>query len=294
MLKSASPPLDRRPLGTRFTLHRPEPTPYQEAWQQQQRITEQVSPDGDPAVIPLAHPPTRGQSVRGEAARWGTRFTLHRPGLTRYQDAWRLQQRIAGQVRSGGEAALILLEHPPVYTLGVRGKAEHLLLSQEAYLARGAEVVRTDRGGDVTFHGPGQLVGYPILDVRAWGEGPVWYVRSLEALLIEALSEFGIVAGRAHGRPGVWVGEEKVAAIGVRVSRGVTTHGFALNVNTDLSYFEHIVPCGLAGTGVTSTQRLTGETFEMGTVEDAVVEAFARQFGMESAETAPGGAGDGR
>lgn len=220
----------------------------------------------------------------------GTRFTLHRPGLTPYQHAWQLQQRIAEQVRDGAEPALILLQHPPVYTLGVRGKTEHLLLSQEAYLSRGAEVVRSDRGGDVTYHGPGQLVGYPILDLRAYGQGPVWYVRTLESLLIDVMSCFGIVAGRAAGRPGVWVGNEKIAAIGVRVSRGVTTHGFALNVNTDLSYFAHIVPCGIAGAGVTSMQRLTGETFDLREVEDQVADAFARQFGLAPTGAAPPGA----
>jgi lipoate-protein ligase B len=210
----------------------------------------------------------------------GTRFTLHRPGLIPYQDAWQLQLRTAEHVRDGGDPALILLEHPPVYTLGVRGKTEHLLLSQEAYLARGAEVVRTDRGGDVTFH----------IDLHAFGQGPVWYVRALESLLIDVMSRFGIVAGRAEGRPGVWAGNEKIAAIGVRVSRGVTTHGFALNVNTDLSYFGHIVPCGIAGAGVTSMQRLTGETFDMRAVEDEAVDAFARQFGLEPAQPALEGA----
>jgi lipoate-protein ligase B len=192
---------------------------------------------------------------------------------------------MAGRVREGAPPALILLEHSPVYTLGVRGNDEHLLLSQEAYLARGAEVVRSDRGGDVTFHGPGQLVGYPVLDLRAWGQGPVWYVRSLESMIIDVLARFGIVAARADGRPGVWVAREKVAAIGVRVSRGVTTHGFALNVNTDLAYFAHIVPCGLTDAGVTSIQRLTGETFDMQDVERETVAAFERQFGLEQALT---------
>ena len=213
----------------------------------------------------------------------GTRYTLLRPGLTPYQDAWQLQRSMADRVREGAPPALILLQHPPVYTLGVRGNDEHLLLSQEAYLARGAEVVRSDRGGDVTFHGPGQLVGYPVIDLRAWGQGPVWYVSSLESMLIDVLARFGIVAARAEGRPGVWVGREKVAALGVRVSRGVTTHGFALNVNTDLSYFTHIVPCGLADAGVTSMQRLTGETFAMEVVEQETIAAFERQFGLERA-----------
>jgi lipoate-protein ligase B len=223
----------------------------------------------------------------------GTRCTLLRPGLTPYQDAWQLQQRIAGRVRDGGEPALILLEHPPTYTLGVRGKAEHLLLSQEAFLSRGAEVHRTDRGGDVTFHGPGQLVGYPIIDIRPYGEGPSSYVRRLEAVLIDVLTRFGISAARSERNAGVWISDAKIAAIGVRVSRGITTHGFALNVNTDLAYFQHIIPCGLADAGVTSMRQHTGETFDMRDVEDEVVFAFARHFSLtiEDDETAPRGAG---
>jgi lipoate-protein ligase B len=220
----------------------------------------------------------------------GTRFTLLRPGTVRYQDAWQLQQRTAAAVRDGADPTLILLEHPPVYTLGVRGRDANLLLPSEAYAARGAEVHRTDRGGDVTFHGPGQLVGYPILDLRRYGEGPVWYVRLLEAVLIDVLSRFGIVADRSPGRPGVWVGEEKVAAIGVRVSRGVTTHGFALNVDTDLAWFRDIIPCGLATAGVTSMQALTGEAFAMRDVEAEAIDAFGRRFDGELFETEPAGA----
>lgn len=218
------------------------------------------------------------KSLLEEVAALASRCTLLRPGLVAYQDAWQLQQRIAERVRAGDDPALILLEHPPTYTLGVRGKAEHLLLSQEAFLSRGAEVHRTDRGGDVTFHGPGQLVGYPILDIRPYGEGPSWYVRTLEAILIDVLGRFGITAARSERNPGVWIGDAKIAAIGVRVSRGVTTHGFALNVNTDLAYFQHIIPCGLAGAGVTSMQQRTGDTFDMREVEDEVARAFERHF----------------
>lgn len=220
-----------------------------------------------------------------------SRCTLLRPGLVAYQDAWQLQQRIAERVRAGADPTLILLEHPPTYTLGVRGKAEHLLLSEEAFLARGAEVHRTDRGGDVTFHGPGQLVGYPIIDIRPYGEGPSWYVHTLEATLIDVLARFGIAAGRSERNPGVWVGDAKIAAIGVRVSRGITTHGFALNVNTDLTYFQHIVPCGLADAGVTSMKQHTGETLNMRDVEDNVAFAFAGHFELtmeEADQDAPG------
>jgi lipoyl(octanoyl) transferase len=187
---------------------------------------------------------------------------------------------------------LILLQHPPTYTLGVRGKAEHLLASEEALARLGARVYRVDRGGDVTFHGPGQVVGYPIFRLDAWGEGPLWYVRRLEAALIDVLAALGITAGRVKGRPGVWVGlagppsgsAAKVAAIGVRVSRGVTSHGFALNVSPDLSYFAHIVPCGLADATVTSVERLLGRPVALREVEDLVIDSLGRVFGLEMVE----------
>ena len=225
--------------------------------------------------------------------RMGSRCTLLRPGLVAYQDAWQLQQRIAERVRSGDDPTLILLEHPPTYTLGVRAKAEHLLLSQEAFLSRGADVHRTDRGGDVTFHGPGQLVGYPIVDIRPYGEGPSWYVRTLEAVLIDVLARFGVKGVRSERNPGVWIGNAKIAAIGVRVSRGITTHGFALNVNTDLAYFQHIIPCGLAAAGVTSMQQHSGETFDMRDIEAEVAFAFARHFKLtiDEGDTGTRGAG---
>ena len=208
----------------------------------------------------------------------GSRCTLLRPGLVAYQDALALQHRIADDVRAGGDDALILLEHPPTYTLGVRGKQDHLLLSLDAFRARGADVVRTDRGGDVTFHGPGQIVGYPIINLRARDMGPATYVRSIERVIIDALARFGIDAGRVDGRPGVWTRGAKIAAIGVRVSRGVTTHGFALNVSTDLSYFDHIIPCGITDATVTSMQRVLGRAPATADIQDALVSAFARVF----------------
>jgi lipoyl(octanoyl) transferase len=208
----------------------------------------------------------------------GSRITLLRPGVVAYDDALALQHRLADDVRAGGGETLILLEHPPTYTFGVRGKREHLLTSADALSARGATVVQTDRGGDVTFHGPGQIVGYPILDLRARGLGPAAYVRALEQTIIEALSAFEIDAARVGGRPGVWAGDAKIAALGVRVSRGVTTHGFALNVNTDLAWFSHIVPCGIADATVTSMQAIVGRPVEMREVEQALAEAFARMF----------------
>jgi lipoate-protein ligase B len=208
-----------------------------------------------------------------------------RPGLVDYQDGWDIQRRAAEAVHSGGPHVLILLEHPPTYTLGVRARGEHLLLAEGALARLGAAVHRVDRGGDVTFHGPGQLVGYPILRLSDWGEGPLWYVRRLETALIDTLSAFGVAAGRVEGRPGVWVRNEKIAAIGVRVSRGITSHGFALNVDPDLSYFQHIVPCGLTDAGVTSMARLLPAAPAMAAVMEAAVDSFARVFGLKARES---------
>lgn len=232
---------------------------------------------------------------------------VHRLGLVEYQEAWAEQRRLVEACRADGRGRLLLLEHPPTYTFGVRGRSEHLLLREETLAQIGATVHRIDRGGDVTFHGPGQLVGYPILDLRRWRQGPLWYVRSLEAVLIEALSAFGIAGRRAPGRPGVWVGEAKIAAIGVRVSRGITSHGFALNVDPDLRYFSYIIPCGLPDVSVTSMAQVLrnstingvalqagqkpplssggGETVPtMSAVMDAVVAAFARVFPVQLEE----------
>jgi lipoate-protein ligase B len=211
----------------------------------------------------------------------GSRIALLRPGLVPYGEALDLQRRTADGVRAGGDEALILLEHPPTYTLGVRGRESNLLLPLEAFASRGAEIVRTDRGGDVTFHGPGQVVGYPILNLRVRGMGPAAYVRALERLLIEALAALGIGAARDPGRPGVWTDGAKIAALGVRVSGGVTTHGFALNVNTDLAWFDSIVPCGIRDAGVTSMQAIAGHPFELHEVEGALIDAFATVFDVE-------------
>ncbi|MBI5289713.1 MAG: lipoyl(octanoyl) transferase LipB [Chloroflexi bacterium] len=208
-------------------------------------------------------------------------MTVYRPGLVAYGRAYDMQQRLAATVRAGERPSLILLEHPPTYTLGVRGDAAHILAGEARLHALGAEVTRTDRGGDVTFHGPGQIVGYPIVDLRALGIGVADYVRGLEAMLIATLAGFGIAAGRSERNRGVWARDAKIAAIGVRVARGVTTHGFALNVNTDLSWFTHIVPCGLTDATVTSMAQLAGRAFDIQHVEDAIIEAFARQFHLD-------------
>jgi lipoyl(octanoyl) transferase len=221
----------------------------------------------------------RDQAVRPRAMI--TACTVHRLGVVDYPKALETQRLLMEACRRDGCARLLLLEHPPTYTLGVRGRQEHLLLDEAALAELGASVYRVDRGGDVTFHGPGQLVGYPILDLERWNQGPVWYVGSLEAVLIEALATFGIGAQRVPGRPGVWVRKAKIAAIGVRISRGITSHGFALNVNPDLSYFSHIIPCGLQDIAITSMAQELGWAPEMDTVIDAVIDAFRRVFPVE-------------
>ena len=210
---------------------------------------------------------------------------VRRLGLVAYGAGLELQAGLVEERRSGAIGdTLLLLEHPPVITLGVktRGKQVNIVASPEVLAAEGVSVFETGRGGDITYHGPGQLVGYPILDLRPDRCDVHRYVRDIEEALIIALREFDIEGGRLAGRTGVWVGpdgrEEKVAAIGVRISRWITSHGFALNVGTNLEHFQLIVPCGIADRGVTSIERLLGRAVPMNDVEDAVVRAFGRVF----------------
>ena len=181
-------------------------------------------------------------------------------GRVDYLDGWRLQEAVATRVRAGGEERLLLLEHDPVYTIGRRGTTDHLLAGPGELRRAGASVYRVDRGGDITYHGPGQLVGYPVVRL---GDGPdlVEYVRALEGALVDTLASYAIGARTERGKTGVWVDvpgtavPAKIAAIGVRVSRGVTTHGFALNVRTDLAAFARMIPCGFVH-DVASLERL--------------------------------------
>jgi lipoyl(octanoyl) transferase len=223
-------------------------------------------------------------------------FTMdvRRLGLIDYDAALDLQQRLVEDRRGGriGDT-LLLLQHPPVITLGVktRGQRANVVATPEVLSRAGVKVRETGRGGDVTYHGPGQLVGYPILDLRPDRRDVHRYVRDLEQALIDALATFGIQGGRVAGLTGVWIGaqgrEQKIAAIGVRISRWITSHGFALNVGTDLSHFDLIVPCGIVDRGVTSMERALGRPVEMATVEDAVVRAFDVVFGERSVECTP-------
>ena len=200
-------------------------------------------------------------------------------GVVDYQQAWDLQRRLsaARQQEVIGDV-LILLQHPHTYTLGRRATADHILWDERELAQRGVSHYWVDRGGDITYHGPGQIVGYPILNIRQRGLDVHQYLRSIEAALIRALARFGVEAGRDPAYTGVWVGGRKIAAIGVKVSRGVPCHGFALNVNTDLSYFDGIVPCGITDRSVTSLTELLGTPQRLESVLPVVVEAFAEVF----------------
>ncbi len=227
-------------------------------------------------------------------------------GLVGYAEAWALQKRLVQARKADAiEDALLLCEHPHVITMGRNGKRENLLASEHVLHQRGVEYHATDRGGDVTYHGPGQIVGYPIVNLGAIRRDVGWYVRMLEETMIRATAEFGIVAGREDGKTGVWVtrkeeteegsldslrslgmttlagSSEKLAAIGVHLSRWVTSHGFAYNVSTDLRNFDLIVPCGIAGRKATSLEKLLGRAVERAEVAPRIARHFGEVFGLE-------------
>jgi lipoyl(octanoyl) transferase len=204
-------------------------------------------------------------------------------GRTRYAEAWDLQRKIfAARLAHRIPDVLLLTEHEPVYTLGKGADVNHLLAGDVELREKKIDMFAIDRGGDVTFHGPGQLVGYPILDLNEYYLDIHRYLRDIEEVLIRTAKDFTINAERADGYTGVWVKNDKIAAIGVKVSRWVTMHGFAFNVNTDLSYFDRIIPCGIFHRGVTSIQALTGHKAEMTDVEKAVVRNFESVFSVAS------------
>jgi lipoyl(octanoyl) transferase len=212
------------------------------------------------------------------------RLEIQRLGLVPYGEALELQKQLVERRRANEIAdQLLLLQHPAVITLGVKSRNDrsHVLETPEGLAARGIEIVETGRGGDVTYHGPGQLVGYPIIDLNPDRRDVHRYVRDLEEVLIRAAAAFGITAGRMPGLTGAWVGDGKLAAIGVRISRWITSHGFALNVGTNLEHFRLIVPCGITDKNVTSVERLTGRLVSMSEVESAVCRAFADVFDRE-------------
>ena len=217
---------------------------------------------------------TSGQMTRS--------LEVRRLGRVAYADALALQRtlvddRVAGRV----DDVVLLVEHPHVLTIGVRSEAgrAHILAGTDQLAARGVEVHETGRGGDVTYHGPGQIVGYPIIDLKPDRRDVHRYVRDLEEVLIRTAGDYGIAAERVAGLTGVWVGHDKLAAIGVRIARWVTSHGFAFNVSTDLDYFDLIVPCGIADRGVTSLEDLVGRAIDRREVEDRIVSNFCLVFG---------------
>lgn len=225
--------------------------------------------------------------VRGSGTGGAGGRTLEvRPlGLVPYEEGLELQDRLVRDRREGRVGdVLLLLEHPHVITLGSSARGNNILLDEAERRLLGIELFETGRGGDVTYHGPGQLVGYPILDLKPDRKDLHRYVRDLEEMLIRMLAGYGVKGGRKPGMSGAWVGDEKVAAIGVRVSSGwITSHGFALNVGTDLGFFDAIVPCGIREYGVTSMERLLGRPLDIAEVGARLVEAFGEVFGREVA-----------
>jgi lipoate-protein ligase B len=196
-------------------------------------------------------------------------------GRKSYKAVWDLQKEMQQQrIKGDIEDTLILVEHDPVYTLGKNANEDHLLQSRD----ESVDVFNIERGGDITFHGPGQLVGYPILDLSNYKKSVSWYMRTLEQVLIDTLIEFKIAAQRNDGLTGVWVGDKKIAALGVRISRWVTMHGFALNVNPNLSFYDGIIPCGIFDHGVTSMEQLLGETQNNDNVKNMVIKKFNKYF----------------
>lgn len=210
---------------------------------------------------------------------------VRRLGRIEYAKAFEWQRRVVEDRKQGRlPDQFLLLEHPHTVTLGRNGHLENLLASEPALRSAGIAFHSSDRGGDITYHGPGQVVGYPVLDLNEWKRDVHKYVRALEQVMIDALAGFGIRAGRIEGCTGAWVDGRKIGAIGVHISRWITSHGFALNVNTDLSYFGYIVPCGLARP-VTSMAQL-GVDAAIPEVHARLADAFGRQFDREMAEPA--------
>ncbi|HET7276172.1 MAG TPA: lipoyl(octanoyl) transferase LipB [Longimicrobiaceae bacterium] len=209
-------------------------------------------------------------------------LALRHLGMVEYAAALDLQAELVRERRAGAiPDTLLLLEHPHVITMGSGTHDENVLISPSERAERGIELFRTGRGGDVTYHGPGQLVGYPIMDLKPDRCDLHRYLRDLEEVIILVLAEFGVQGGRVDGLTGVWVGDEKVAAIGVRVSSGwITSHGFALNVNTDLAFFDSIIPCGIQDHGVSSLAGVLGRKLEMSDVEAAVTRGFSTVFNL--------------
>jgi lipoyl(octanoyl) transferase len=251
-----------------------------------------IPPDAEPARPrrPDRDAPYRPASDEHPLlAAHGGVLTVERLGTVAYWPAWELQDELAEQRRGRriGDR-LLLVEHFPVYTIGRGGDPSNMLATPERLRELGAELIWIDRGGDVTYHGPGQIVAYPIVELK----DPLdlrRYVRTLEAAIIDTAAALGVPADRLEGHPGIWVeGDRKLAAVGVRVKRGVTTHGLALNVNTDLRWFDEMIPCGIQGKSVTSLARELGAPVPMEAVEDELARQLSRHLGLRLADGAPG------
>ena len=196
-------------------------------------------------------------------------------GLCAYDEVWNLQKEIQAQRIAGeSEDTLLLVEHEPVYTLGKNADKNHLL----QHYPDNVQIFQIERGGDITFHGPGQLVGYPILDLHNYKKSVSWYMRSLEQVIINTLQKYGIKGKQKEDLTGVWIKDKKIAAFGVRISRWVTMHGFALNVNTDMQYYEGIIPCGILEYGVTSMEKLLSHEVNMKDVKNTLISSFKNVF----------------
>ena len=216
-------------------------------------------------------------------------LTVRRLGLVPYGEALAMQRALVEERKAGRTPdLLLLLQHPPVITLGVRGDGgrSHVIATNDRLRELGIDVFETGRGGDVTYHGPGQIVGYPILDLKPDRQDVHRYVRDVEEVMIRVCADYGLAAGRVSGLTGTWIGNEKIGAIGIRISRWVTSHGFAFNVSTDLDHFNLIVPCGIADRGVTSLAKATGRPIALAEVEDAIARHFSAVFDREVRQTA--------
>jgi len=202
-------------------------------------------------------------------------------GNAPYQQTWDMQKEMQSQrINNKIDDTVLLVEHEPVYTFGKNANENHLLQNYP----EDVKVFHVERGGDITFHGPGQLVGYPIIDLHNYKMSISWYMRSLEAVIINTLNHYGIAAEHKKGLTGVWVKEEKIAALGVRISRWVTMHGFALNVNTELHYYDGIIPCGIFEYGVTSMKNLLGTAIKMDEVKKLLIKEFNMVFHYKTDE----------
>jgi len=200
-------------------------------------------------------------------------------GLVDYHKGLLLQERLLNSRKCGAISdVLLLLQHPSVFTMGRSGIVENIIVPEETLVKEGIPVFHTNRGGDITYHGPGQLVGYPILNLRENGLTVHQYVWDLEEIVIRTLADFGIGGQRISGRRGVWVGRQKICSLGLRISREVSMHGFALNVNTNLKYFTYIIPCGITGVSITSVSKLLGREVEIGEIQENLLRHFSQVF----------------